>query len=81
MPIASSQSEMRRIFQLAIPLVISNIAMLGVEIVDTIMAGQASNVDLAGLLIGVSLCSVLLGIRLFNKLKPASNSPRYKTRK
>ena len=46
------QSYVNRILKLAIPLMIANIAMVGMGIVDTIMAGQASAEDLAGLAIG-----------------------------
>ncbi len=44
--------EIRKILHLAIPLIISNVAMISMEVVDTIMAGQASAEDLAGLAIG-----------------------------
>jgi len=44
--------EIRKILHLAIPLIISNVAMISMEVIDTIMAGQASAEDLAGLAIG-----------------------------
>ena len=44
--------EIRKIMHLAIPLIISNVAMISMEVIDTIMAGQASAEDLAGLAIG-----------------------------
>ena len=37
---------------LALPLMISNLAMVGMGVVDTIMAGQYRAEDLAGLAIG-----------------------------
>lgn len=51
--------EVRRILHLAIPLIISNIAIIGMEIIDTIMAGQASADDLAGLAIGGNVWLIL----------------------
>ena len=45
--------EVRRILHLAIPLIVSNMAIIGMEIIDTIMAGQASASDLAGLAIAL----------------------------
>ena len=44
--------EVRKILNLAIPLIIANVAMISMEIIDTIMAGQASANDLAGLAVG-----------------------------
>jgi len=44
--------EIRKILHLAIPLIIANVAMISMEVIDTIMAGQASADDLAGLAIG-----------------------------
>jgi len=45
-------SECRKILYLAVPLIIANIAMIGMGVIDTIMAGQASTDDLAGLAVG-----------------------------
>lgn len=42
----------RQILKLAVPLMIANISMIGMGVVDTIMAGQAGAEDLAGLAIG-----------------------------
>jgi len=47
------------ILRLAIPLIIANVAMIGMEVIDTIMAGQASAEDLAGLAIGGNIWLVL----------------------
>ena len=51
--------EIRRILHLAIPLIISNVAIIGMEVIDTIMAGQASGEDLAGLAIGGNIWLIL----------------------
>ena len=64
MSFASSTLEIRRILQLAIPLIIANIAILGMEVVDTAMAGQVSAFDLAGLAVGANIwlmCEMALG--------------------
>ena len=52
MKIAEWTSEVRKLLGLAVPLIIANIAMIGMEVIDTIMSGQASADDLAGLAIG-----------------------------
>ena len=51
--------EIRRILHLAIPLIISNVAIIGMEVIDTIMAGQASAEDLAGLAIGGNIWLII----------------------
>jgi MATE family multidrug resistance protein len=52
-------SYIKKTLLLAIPLIISNVAMIGMEVIDTIMAGQASAEDLAGLAIGGNIWLVL----------------------
>ena len=52
-------SDVKNILRLAIPLIIANVAMIGMEVIDTIMAGQASAEDLAGLAIGGNIWLVL----------------------
>lgn len=52
-------TEIRKILSLAIPLIIANIAMIGMEVIDTIMAGQASAEDLAGLAIGGNIWLII----------------------
>ena len=51
--------DFEKILRLAIPLIISNVAMIGMGIIDTIMAGQASAQDLASLAIGGNIWLVL----------------------
>ena len=51
--------EILRILHLAIPLIISNVAIIGMEVIDTIMAGQASAEDLAGLAIGGNIWLII----------------------
>ncbi|MEM7359410.1 MAG: MATE family efflux transporter [Pseudomonadota bacterium] len=64
MAFATQRLEMLRILRLAIPLIIANVAMLGMEVVDTAMAGQVSAIDLAGLAVGANIwlmCEMALG--------------------
>lgn len=49
----------KKVLHLAIPLIISNVAMIGMGVIDTIMAGQASAEDLAGLAIGGNIWLVM----------------------
>ena len=51
--------DFKKLLSLAIPLIIANIAMVGMEVIDTIMAGQASAEDLAGLAIGGNIWLVI----------------------
>jgi len=52
-------AEISKILALAIPLIISHIAIIGMEVIDTIMAGQASAEDLAGLAIGGNIWLII----------------------
>lgn len=52
-------SESKHILRLGIPLVISHIAMVGLQVIDTMMAGQVSAEDLAGLALAVSVWLVI----------------------
>jgi MATE family multidrug resistance protein len=52
-------SQLRKILSLGIPLIIANVAMIGMEVIDTIMAGQASAEDLAGLAIGGNIWLII----------------------
>jgi len=52
-------TEIRKVLQLAIPLIISNIAIISMGVIDTIMAGQASAEDLAGLAIGANIWLII----------------------
>lgn len=51
--------EAMQIARIGLPLIIANIAMVGMEMVDTMMAGQASVNDLSGLAIGVNIWFVV----------------------
>jgi len=51
--------DFEKILRLAIPLIISNLAMIGMGVIDTIMAGQAGAEDLAGLAIGGNIWLVM----------------------
>ena len=48
-------TEAHKILRLAIPLIIANVAFIFMEITDTIMSGQASSEDLAGLALGTNI--------------------------
>jgi len=50
---------LEKILRLAIPLIIANLSMIGMGVIDTIMAGQASAEDLAGLAIGGNIWLVM----------------------
>ena len=52
--------EARAILSLAIPLAVAHIAMVGMEVIDTIVAGQYSAQDLAGLAMGGSIWLILV---------------------
>jgi len=52
-------SEARQILRLGIPLIVAHVAMVGLEVIDTMMAGQVSTNDLAGLAIGVNIWLVI----------------------
>jgi len=45
-------AEIHQILRLAVPLIIAHVAYIGMGIIDTMMAGQASGEDLAGLAVG-----------------------------
>lgn len=52
-------AEIDKILRLAVPLIIANVAMIGMEVIDTMMAGQVSKEDLAGLAIGGNIWLVI----------------------
>lgn len=52
-------AEIAKILRLAVPLIIANVAMVGMEIIDTLMAGQASREDLAGLAVGGNIWLII----------------------
>lgn len=47
--------ESQRLLRLGMPLIVAHLAVIGMAVTDTIMAGQTSAVDLAGLAIGSGL--------------------------
>ncbi|MDA1208360.1 MAG: MATE family efflux transporter, partial [Proteobacteria bacterium] len=47
--------EIKKLFQLALPLMGAQLAQMGMGVTDTIMAGQYSAVDLAGVALGSSV--------------------------
>ena len=49
------RQELSQLLQFGLPLIIAHLAVIGMAVTDTIMAGQASAVDLAGLAIGSGL--------------------------
>lgn len=49
---ASSESELRPLLRLALPLMVAQLAQMGMGVVDTIMAGRFGYVDLAGIALG-----------------------------
>ncbi len=51
--------EAFQLLRLAIPLIISHLAIIGMGVIDTIMAGQASAEDLAGLAIGGNIWLII----------------------
>lgn len=64
--------ESSRLLSLGLPLVIAHIAVIGMAVTDTIMAGQASAIDLAGLAIGSGLWTAasVLVLGLLSALSP-----------
>ncbi len=56
----SSAGEAKAILNLAVPLAVAHIAMVGMEVIDTIVAGQYSARDLAGLAMGGSIWLILV---------------------
>lgn len=51
-------TELSRLTTLGGPLAVSNLAVVSMGVVDTIVAGRASEVDLAGLALGSSIWAV-----------------------
>ena len=54
----ASATELSRITTLGGPLVVSNLAVISMGVTDTIVAGRAGDVDLAGLALGSSIWAV-----------------------
>jgi len=55
MPAVKLLEEAKRTARLATPLVIAQVAVVGMSVTDTLMAGRASSIDLAGVAIGTGL--------------------------
>ncbi len=55
----SRRTELKTIAYLALPVLIANVCNMGMGFVDTIVAGKASAVDMAGVAIGASLFNPL----------------------
>ncbi len=66
------QIESSRLLYLGLPLIVAHLAIIGMAVTDTIMAGQASAVDLAGLAIGSGLwiAASVMVIGLISALSP-----------
>ncbi len=47
--------ELRQLLRLAVPLLVANLAQVGMGVVDTIVAGKAGTVEMAGAALGCSL--------------------------
>lgn len=56
----SAGNEAKAILNLAVPLAVAHIAMVGMEVIDTIVAGQYSAQDLAGLAMGGNIWLILV---------------------
>lgn len=52
-------TEIHQILRLAVPLIIAHVAYIGMGIIDTMMAGQVSGEDLAGLAVGGNIWLIL----------------------
>ena len=65
-------SESSRLLHLGLPLIVAHVAVIGMAVTDTIMAGQASAVDLAGLAIGSGLwvAASVMVLGLMSALSP-----------
>lgn len=55
MQIASTWNELKRLFGLMIPILITQFAQAGLGFIDTIMAGRFSSIDLAAIAVGVGI--------------------------
>ncbi|GAA6154008.1 MATE family efflux transporter [Pseudoteredinibacter isoporae] len=66
--------EALHIMRLGIPLMIAHVAMVGLEVVDTMMAGQVSSTELAGLAVGANIWLV---IELFMGGWISATTPRF----
>ncbi len=53
------RAEIVQILKLAVPLIIAHVAMIGMEIIDTVMAGRFSVEDLAGLAVGGNIWLII----------------------
>ncbi|MCV6615133.1 MAG: MATE family efflux transporter [Cellvibrionaceae bacterium] len=68
------RKEAGQILRLGIPLMIAHVAMVGLEVVDTMMAGQVSGEDLAGLAVAANIWLV---IALFMGGWISATTPRF----
>ena len=64
--------ELKALIQLGWPIVITQLLLMAAGVLDTVMAGRASAIDLAGVAIGASLMSpvLLLAVGLTAGLTP-----------
>ena len=64
MPRIKAITEGKRLFHLGIPLIISQVALIGMSVTDTFMAGQYGTDDLAGIAVAAGLWHPLLVLLL-----------------
>lgn len=86
-----ADDEMRNLMRLGLPLMGAQLAQMSMGVLDTVMAGRLSAVDLAGigLLSGLAIVSVLLNYRfwsvsgnyrLIDELSGVKNEPQFSDR-
>ena len=56
----STRTEFAALWQLAWPILIGQLANVGMSVVDVAMAGHASAHDLAGISLGVSIWNIII---------------------
>lgn len=60
MTLTKRLEDTNQIVRLGIPLIIGHLAVLGMSVIDTLMAGQVSAIDLAGLAVGSNIWFILV---------------------
>lgn len=75
-PLASRREELSALARLAAPAVITQLAQMGMGVLDTVMAGRVSAEDLAGVALGGNVIwpTMLLLMGLLMALTPTSPS-------
>jgi len=71
-PPAAPRTDTRALLRLAAPIMVSQLAVMGLAVIDTMMAGRLSAVDLAAVAIGASIYGIVYvtGMGVIQALTP-----------